>query len=446
MNRKGKIIGLLLAIMLLMIGCSSQSDQSQTDQRKSEDGGVPMEGLEGSWSGTINVPNQPLPIMTTFEKGDGWNGAISNPVQGVKDYPFSEVKVNASAIFFHMELAGQTISFEGEKEGDTIAGTFTQQGQSFPFELKKGSSETDAEEEEKGQFLSVDTNEGKLYGELETPEEEGPHPVVVIIPGSGPTDRNGNSATLQGKNNSLKLLAESLAEQGIASVRYDKRGVGKNQGAAIPETELRFDQFAQDAQAWIDMLNEKGQFSKVGVMGHSQGSLVGMLAIAEADVDAFVSIAGAGRPINEVLYDQLKASLPEDLKKQSKQILEELKAGERVEQVPKELQSVFRSSVQPFLSSWMQYNPAQEIQKLDIPVLIINGKRDLQVPISEAEELHEAKADAELLLIEKMNHVLKEAPEDRTGNLQTYSNPDLPLADGLVKGIVNFFRNTEFLK
>ncbi len=444
---KGKSIGLLFAIILLLVGCSSQSDQNQTEQGKSEDGEASTEGIAGSWNGTINVPNQPLPIMTTFKRSDGWSGALSIPVQGVEDYPFAEVKVDGSAVSFHMELAGQKISFEGEKEGDTISGTFTQQGQSFPFELKKGKAETgDVAKEEKGQFLSVDTNEGKLFGELETPDEEGPHPVVLIIPGSGPTDRNGNAATLQGKNNSLKLLAEALVEQGIASVRYDKRGVGKNRQAAIPEKELRFDQFAQDAQAWVDMLNGEDQFSKVGVIGHSQGSLVGMLAAAEADVGAFVSLAGAGRPINEVLYDQLKVNLPEGLKKQSKEILEQLKAGEQVEDVPKELQSVFRPSVQPFLSSWMQYDPAQVIKKLDTPILIINGKRDLQVPVQEAEMLQEAKPDAELLVIDKMNHVLKEAPEDRAGNLQTYSDPDLPLADGLVKGIVSFFKNAGFME
>ncbi|UOQ94660.1 alpha/beta hydrolase [Halobacillus shinanisalinarum] len=446
MKMSGMKISLLLAVMIFIVGCSDHLDPKKQEQNKSKNGGTSVEGLAGVWRGTINVPNQPLPIMVTFEDKGGWNGTISIPVQGVKDYPLSKVRTDQSAISFHIEMAGQTITFNGEKGGGTIAGTFTQAGQSFPFELNKGEAEKNGTEQEEGQFLSVDTNEGKLYGELETPKEKGPHPVVIIIPGSGPTDRDGNSVTLQGKNNSLKLLAEELAEQGIASVRYDKRGVGKNQSAAIPEKELRFDQFVKDAAAWVEMLNKDEQFSKVGVIGHSQGSLVGMAAAAETDVDAFVSIAGAGRPIDEVLYDQLKVNLTEELKQESKEILEKLKQGEQVESVSKELQSMFRSSVQPFLASWIQYNPVKEIQKLEIPVLIINGKHDLQVPVSEAENLYEAKVEAELLLIDRMNHVLKEAPKDRAENLQSYSNPDLPLSDGLVKGIVSFLKDAEFIE
>lgn len=440
-------VGLFLAVMIFTVSCSNNSVQKEQEQNESiKSGGISMKGLEGVWNGTINVPNQPLSIAISFEDGDEWTGTISIPVQSVKDYPLSNIIIDQSDISFDMDIQGQTLTFDGTKDKETIEGTFTQQGQSFPFELNMGELETNATEEEKEQFLSIDTNEGKLYGEVEMPEGEGPYPVVIIIPGSGPTDRDGNSAALQGKNNSLKLLAEGLAEQGVASVRYDKRGVGKNQSAAIPETELRFDQFSKDAAAWVEYLNNDDNYSKVGVIGHSQGSLVGMIAAAGADAEAFVSIAGAARPIDEVLYDQLKVNLTEDLKKESKGVLEKLKQGEQIESVSQELQSVFRPSVQQFLSSWMQYNPMEEIRKLDIPILIINGEHDLQVAVSEAEKLHQAKEDAEILFIEEMNHVLKAAPEDRSANLGTYSNSDLPLADGLIKGITAFLKDAEFVK
>lgn len=428
-------IGLLFSVVILMTSCSDD-DAGQKEQVEGDE--IDMSTLEGTWSGSIQIPNQPLPIMISFENGDELAGTISIPVQGLKDYPLSAVTIDKSDISFEMEIQGQLITFDGKLDKKVIEGTFTQNGQSFPFELKKGQEKAKDTEEEEGQFLTIDTGKGKLYGEMEIPKGEQPFPVMLIIPGSGPTDRNGNSVALPGKNNSLKLLAEQLAEKGIASVRYDKRGVGKSQAAAIPESDLQFDRLAQDAAEWVELLAKDKRFSKVGIIGHSQGSLVGMVTAQEKDVDTFISIAGAGRSIDKVLYDQLKDQLPDDLMKESKNILERLKQGEHVENVSQELQSVFRPSVQSFLSSWMQYNPAEEIQKLDIPVLIVNGKRDIQVPVSEAEILDKAKGDAELLLIPKMNHVLKEAPEDRTGNMQTYGDPDLPLADGLIEGIVGF--------
>ncbi|WP_404452127.1 alpha/beta hydrolase [Virgibacillus necropolis] len=431
-------IGLLFGLVILVTGCSDDTGQKE---QKGDGDEVTMDTLAGTWNGSIQIPNQPLPIMISFEKGKGITGAISIPVQGVKDYPLSAITIDKSNISFEMDIQGQLITFDGKIEKKVIEGTFTQNGQSFPFELSKGKGEVADTEEEEGQFLSIDTGKGKLYGEVEIPDGEGPYPVMIIIPGSGPTDRNGNSVALPGKNNSLKLLAEQLAENGIASVRYDKRGVGKNQSTAISEKDLRFDRFVKDAVAWAEMLAKDKRFSNVGIIGHSQGSLVGILAAHETDVDAFVSIAGAGRSIDQVLYDQLRKELPDDLTKESKDILDKLKQGKHVEDISQELQSVFRPSVQPFLSSWMQYNPAEEIQKLDVPVLIVNGKRDIQVPVSEAKILHQAKKDAEFLLIPKMNHVLKEAPEDRKGNLQTYSNPDLPLAQGLIDGIVSFLEN-----
>lgn len=434
-------IGLLFSVVILMTSCSDDSERKE----QAEGDEINMSTLKGTWSGSIQIPNQPLPIVISFENGEKPTGTISIPVQGLTDYPLSTITLDKSAISFGMEIQDQLITFDGKLDKKVIEGTFTQNGQSFPFELKKGENKTAETDEEEGQFVSFDTENGKLYGELEIPKGEKPFPVMLIIPGSGPTDRDGNSVASPGKNNSLKLLAEQLAEHGIASVRYDKRGVGKNQAAAIPEKELKFDRFVQDATAWVELLAQDKRFLSVGIIGHSQGSLVGMVAAQEDGVDAFVSIAGAGRSIEKVLHDQLKEQLPDDLLKESKSILEKLKQGKQVENVSQELQSVFRPSVQSFLSSWMQYNPAEEIQKLDNPVLIVNGKRDIQVPISEAEILHKAKEGAEILLIPKMNHVLKEAPEDRTGNMQTYGDPDLPLADGLVEGIVDFLEKEAIL-
>ncbi|TFJ91842.1 alpha/beta hydrolase [Lentibacillus salicampi] len=429
MKRHAGILWLLI-ILTAAAGCS--------DDKENKDGAA----MNGKWSGSIDVPNQPLEVIVNLNNDDGWTGTISIPIQGLKDYPLSSVTVDGREVTIFMEIQGTQISFAGELEDDVMEGDFSQHGQTFPFKLTKGGPVDENEDD----LLRVKTDRGALYGELEKPDGEGPFPVMLIIPGSGATDRNGNSGGAQGGHNNLKMLAEGLAEQGIASVRYDKRGVGKNLEAAIPENELRFDQFVNDAVKWTELLDQKEGYSNVGIMGHSQGSLVGMLAAQQGQVDAFISLAGAGHSIDRVLYDQLESQLSGDLLQEAETILEKLKQGETVQNVSQELQSVFRPSVQNFLGSWMQYNPSNEIAELDVPALIVNGGRDLQVPVSEAELLHESKPDAELLMFEKMNHVLKEAPDNEAGNLETYSNPDLPLAEGLQAGMVDFLKENDFLE
>lgn len=415
----------LILLLLFVMGCS---DEDPEESRS----------LVGSWSGTIEIPEQPLMINVEFTNDEELTGTISIPVQGVQDYPLSIVNVEEEEVMFTLEIQGQSITFDGELEGEsTIAGTFMQSGQSFPFELTKEEDEV-TEAEEDGTFLEVETDLGTLYGQLERPTSEGEVPIMIIIPGSGQTDRNGNSPGAH--NNSLKLLAEQLAKEGIASVRYDKRGAGENEQAIISEEEMTFDQFIEDAVAWVDLLKEDEHFTEVGMIGHSQGSLVGMLAAQESNVDTFVSLAGAGHPIDEVMYDQLSEQLPDDLLKESEEILQQLKGGNQVENVSQELQGAFRPSVQPFLSSWMKYDPTEEIAKLAIPTLIINGGRDIQVPVSEAESLYETNVDGELVIIENMNHVLKEVSENREENMQSYVDPDLPLAEGLMAELVEFFK------
>ncbi|MFJ8065800.1 alpha/beta hydrolase family protein [Psychrobacillus sp. NPDC096426] len=203
---------------------------------------------------------------------------------------------------------------------------------------------------------------------------------------------------------------------------------------------MRFDQFIDDAAAWVQFVKGDARFSKVGIIGHSEGSLIGIVASQKADADVFISIAGAGRPIDQVLLEQLQAQLPPNLMEESTNILKRLKQGEQVKVVSQELQSLFRSSVQPYMISWLQYDPAEQLQKLNGPVLLVNGNVDIQVPVKDAELLHQSKKGSELLIIDKMNHILKEAPTEREGNIATYSNPDLPLANGLVDGIVQFLR------
>jgi pimeloyl-ACP methyl ester carboxylesterase len=288
--------------------------------------------------------------------------------------------------------------------------------------------------------VTLDTGTGVLYGTLTLPEGAGTFPLVLIIAGSGPTDRDGNSRLLPGKNNSLKMLAEGLAGMGIAAVRYDKRGIAAGAAAGADESKVTFDTFIDDAVAWIEQLKRDSRFSDFGIIGHSEGSLIGMVASRRTGVHAFVSISGSGIPIDEILLEQLNRQMP-SLVEEAGRIINALREGKMAEQVSPQLQSLFRLGVQPFLISLFAYDPAEEIGKLEIPVLIINGTRDLQTDVSQARLLFAAKPDASPCIIDNMNHVLKDAPQDQQGNQATYSDPTLPLAEGLLKCVGSFLQS-----
>jgi uncharacterized protein len=288
--------------------------------------------------------------------------------------------------------------------------------------------------------INLETPTGKLFGALELPKSSAPLPVALIIAGSGPTDRNGNSPGIPGANNSLKYLAEGLAAQGIASVRYDKRGVAESVKAAAGESDLRFETYIDDAVLWGKQLRTDKRFSSVIVIGHSEGSLIGMVAAQKMNADAFISIAGVGRPAPQALLDQLKGKLPADLQSRAEMITKSLSEGKTVEDVPPVLGPLFRHSVQPYLISYFKYDPAKEIAKLSIPVLIAQGTTDIQVPTQEAKLLAQAKPSAGLLIIEGANHVLKEVPAEQEKQIKSYTDPSLPVAPKLIEGINNFIK------
>ncbi len=277
---------------------------------------------------------------------------------------------------------------------------------------------------------------GTLKGTLLMPKLNQPK-VILLIAGSGPTDRNGNNATMQ--NNGLKMLAEALAKQNIASLRIDKRGIGQSKINNFKESDISFDDFINDAIKWIDTLKQTQKFSQIWVAGHSQGSLVGMIAAKRANADGFISLAGAGSNIGDVIKEQLKYSV-KPIRDFAYKAIDSLQMGKRVTNVPPLLYSLFRPSIQSFWISWMKYNPQTEIHRLQIPVLIINGTTDLQVSVEEAKKLHKANPLSKLVIIEGMNHILKKAPKERVANLKTYAQQDLPLRQELVPAIINFMQ------
>ena len=136
--------------------------------------------------------------------------------------------------------------------------------------------------------VSLDTGQGVLEGSLVLPQRNEPVPVVLLVAGSGPTDRNGNNPG-GGHNDAHRKLAQALAQQGIASVRYDKRGIAASFAATPHERDLSVERYVADVVAWVQQLRGDKRFSQVILVGHSEGALIATLAANGSGADAPVS-------------------------------------------------------------------------------------------------------------------------------------------------------------
>ncbi|MCT4630467.1 alpha/beta hydrolase [Winogradskyella sp.] len=275
-----------------------------------------------------------------------------------------------------------------------------------------------------------------IDGTLLVPSNSEKPNLAIIISGSGPTDRNGNQNFL--KNNSLKKLAENLTNKGIATFRYDKRIVKQIRKGNI-DKDMMFDDFVSDAEDVITFFKAKDQYSKIYIVGHSQGSLVGMLS-AKDKADGFISLAGAGQNIGDVIVEQVTKMAPK-LGEEAQKIVDKLKQGKTTTDYPQALASVFSIDLQPFMINWMKYNPTEVISDLKMPVLIINGTKDLQVPEEEAQLLKDANKKAELSIIENMNHVLFEIEGGDLENSKSYNEAARPISTKLVDRIITFIQS-----
>jgi alpha/beta superfamily hydrolase len=278
----------------------------------------------------------------------------------------------------------------------------------------------------------------ELHAVKTTPAGTKKAPIAIFIAGSGPTDLDGNQPGM--KNNSLKLLSDGLVENGIATLRFDKRGIAKSAYADFKEDDLTIDQYATDVQSIIRYLKENGHQS-IYIIGHSEGSLIGLIALQHEKADGFVSIAGAGNSADQILKTQLKPKLPHEQFEMVAQFIDSLANGNKVTSAPPELGMLFRASVQPYLISWFRYNPAELIKKIDCKALVVQGEKDIQVSMDDARLLANATEKATLVKMEGMNHVLKTIDGEMQQNIQSYSNPDLPLHKGIVEKITTFIKN-----
>lgn len=295
--------------------------------------------------------------------------------------------------------------------------------------------------------VEVECEWGSISATIDMPEGE-TSTAVLVVAGSGPTDRYGNSAG--GLNTySYKMLGEGLAKEGFAVMRYDKRAIGLSAYPAEKIPALLLDDFIDDARRCVEFLHDEG-FERVIVAGHSEGGLIALVLASEEQVkvDGIVLLCAAGYAMDEILNYQLSQQLIPmhmGLLMRSTNIIRSLKQGKQVpaEDIPAELMSLFHPTVQPFVISSMQYDPVAYAKEVKCPTLIVSGGRDIQVAPSNGERLAGAMPEAEAVLFENMTHVLKDADtSDRIEQLLgVYSNSNLAITEGLVPAIVNFINN-----
>jgi pimeloyl-ACP methyl ester carboxylesterase len=290
-----------------------------------------------------------------------------------------------------------------------------------------------------GEYAVLEVGSVTLRGFIDLPERLGPWPVVILHAGSGPTDKNGNGPLVQTDN--LKMLGRALAAEGVAVLRIDKRGVASSLFALTREEEASLELYAGDVAAWAAQLRKDDRFTKVGFVGHSEGSLIGLIAAKDAKFDAFVSLCGPGRPLQDLLREQLKKNLPAEQYKASEGIIAELVAGRAAKDVPKELLILFRPSVQPFLISAFKHDPAKLAAAVKCPLLVVAGSTDIQVSAEDAKRLGDANPKAKVATVKGMNHVLK-AVGGATAleQLASYADASLPLHPKLLIEVGGFLK------
>jgi pimeloyl-ACP methyl ester carboxylesterase len=278
----------------------------------------------------------------------------------------------------------------------------------------------------------------ELHGSLLTTGPAPKRAAVLMIAGSGPEDRNGDDLKDGQRSQTMRLLALGLQGQGIATLRYDKRGVGESAAAG---TATSVGQLVDEAVAWARFLQRQPGVGCVVLLGHSEGALIGTLAAQKVRICGLVLVSGTSRNLGDLIESQLAlVRLPPEIQARAHAIIADLRAGKPATDVPPQLARLFGPDAEAYTASEISIDPVAEAAKVKVPVLVLQGDNDLQASVPDAQALSGASR-GKLVVIPEMNHVLKVAPKNPVGNFMTYGKPDLPLAPGVIPAIADFVRD-----
>lgn len=386
--------------------------------------------MDGVWTGKLNVGPQTLTIVLHVAHETSGNAvcALDSPDQGAMNIPVKSDHCSADSISVSLEQLG--LSYQGRLKGDEIVGTFTQ-GLAFPLTLKRGEEKLKRPQNpvepfpyktEEVTFINA-TDKATLVGTLSYPIDykKGKTPVVLMVTGSGQENRDEE---IFGHKPFL-VIADYLARHGVASLRYDDRGFGKSTGGDVKHATTA--DFARDAASGIEFLRTLKCFSKVGVLGHSEGGSIAFMLGAKGKVDFVISMAGIGVRGDTALTAQ------------ANRLLELSGQPMRLSTLQYRVNAYMKKS--PWLNFFMDYDPSGDISKALCPVMAINGERDVQV-ISSL-NLIGIKAH----LTENPKNFVKEYPalnhlfqHCATGNVSEYRMIEETISPEVLEDLVRFIK------
>ena len=274
-----------------------------------------------------------------------------------------------------------------------------------------------------------------LHGAMIRPEGRAAPAAVLIVPGSGPADRDGDDRKDFEHARSYWHLAQALAARGIVSLRYDKRGSAESAGAG-EATSVR--DTVDEAAGWVRFLARQPGVRCVVALGHSEGAMIAALASHRVRLCGLVDVAGSATPTGDLIEQQtVMLKVAPEVAAQIHAAVQAEKAGRPIPAVPKGYDKLFGPAAEPYLRSEINIDPVAEAARVGVPMLVIQGDNDVQVKVEDAQRLA-AAAHAQPVIIPGMNHVLKLAPRDVRGNFMTYLDPNLPLAPGMAEAVADF--------
>jgi alpha-beta hydrolase superfamily lysophospholipase len=274
---------------------------------------------------------------------------------------------------------------------------------------------------------------GAIDAVLTTPPDVERPPIALLIAGSGSTDHDGNGP--QVKPATLKKLSDQLVARKIATLRYDKRGAGGWKPEFGKPEDFRFKDYVDDAEALVNYLRSSGKFSRLALVGHSEGGLVAILTARRVPVDRLVLLVTAARKQGDLIKAQLAKTLPPDVLEPITKAIDAMMAGQIVDPPPEGLR--ISPQMQPSMASAFTEDPIDPLKKIDQPTLIVGGGRDRQVARLDFIALSTADSTAKTVWLPDMNHVLVDV-SDEADDLKAYNDSERPLDPTLIDTVAAF--------